>query len=309
MPYLKAILMFFVLLHGLMPAKAQKGASLLDKTELGFQLVYQNNFRSADSLLHQNKKQHPHHYLNHILAANIYWWRILYGEKSDKLDQLFTSEVDSGMALLEKIGVYRMNHEQLFLYLNLYGFRSRIYFRERSYFKAIQTFSGIMGLLKTTFGKEPEFERFYFTSGLFNFYTGSGREYSNVIKAALFAFPPSDKMKGMEYLYRLIHSKDVIMKNESRYFLLKMSMDHMENYKESLRLSTMLAKEYPTNALYQYYVFKNLVKLNRMEEARKELAHLDLIMMENPSFKPDYIKFWKGKAQETLKRHYEASAD
>jgi hypothetical protein len=309
MPLVKTFFLSFLFIGFQAICFGQKGIPLLDKTEHGFQLVYQNKFKAADSLLLQNKKHYPKQYLNHILAANICWWRIMYGERSESLDKTFSSEVDSGMVILEKIGVDRMNKEQLFLYLNLFGYKSRIYFRERAYMKAIQTFRGIMTLLKSTFGKEPEFERFYFTSGLFHFYTGSGREYSNVIKAALITFPPSDKMKGLEYLYKLVNSSDRIMKNESRYFLVKMSLDNLENFKESHRLASLLAKEYPTNALYQYYVFKNLVKMDRMDEARKEMAHLDLIMSENPNLKPEHIKFWKGKVQETLKRHYEVSAD
>jgi tetratricopeptide (TPR) repeat protein len=304
-------LILFLLLLGIpMQGFSQKGSTkVIDKTEQGFLLVYQNRFMEADSLLRLNKKNFPGHYLNHILAANICWWRIMFGEKSEILDKTFCAEVDSGLLIMEKTAIERMSNDQLFLLLNFYGFRSRIYFRERAFLKAIQTFRGILSILKSTFGKEPEFERFYFTSALFHFYTGSGREYSNLIKAALLTFPPSDKMKGVEYLYKLVNSNDKIMKNESRYFLVKMSLDNLENFKESLRLAISLAKEYPTNALYQYYVFKNLVKLDRMEEARKEMAHLDFIMAENTQLKPEHRRFWKGKVQETLKRHYEVSTD
>jgi len=304
-------LILFLLLLGIpVQGFSQKGSTnAIDKTEQGFLLVYQNRFMEADSLLRLNKKNFPGHYLNHILAANICWWRIMFGEKSEILDKTFCAEVDSGLLIMEKTAIERMSNDQLFLLLNFYGFRSRIYFRERAFLKAIQTFRGILSILKSTFGKEPEFERFYFTSGLFHFYTGSGREYSNLIKAALLTFPPSDKMKGVEYLYKLVNSNDKIMKNESRYFLVKMSLDNLENFKESLRLAISLAKEYPTNALYQYYVFKNLVKLDRMEEARKEMAHLDFIMAENTQLKPEHRRFWKGKVQETLKRHYEVSTD
>ncbi len=287
---------------------ALKGQTLADKTKLGYELAYQYRLKSADSLLADNRSKHPNNYLNNLLAAHIDWWRMMSGDRNKVIDKHFNLEVESGMKLLDKIGIERMTHEQLFHYLSLYGFKSRILFRDGAWLKAIQTFKESSSIIGQLMGHEPEYDKFYFVTGLYHFYVGNGRQNYPVAKAALMGFPPSEKMKGVEYLYKLIHNPDLAIKTESRYFLTYMSNSELKNPKEGQRLAEMLVKDYPVNPMFHFLLFRSLVRQGKLDDARKELGHLEYSVTSNPQGKPEYLTYWKDKAQEELKKYYEGTA-
>ena len=299
------ILLICFLFGTINSAIGQKNFTLHEKTALGYELVYQYRLKEADSLLADNKNKHPKHYLNHLLAAHVDWWRMMSGERNPIIDKHFNAEIDSGMTLLGKIGIDKMSNEQLFHYIILYGFKSRIYFRDNAWKKAIISIKESISIIEQLLGQESKFDKFYFVTGVYHFYVGNGREHNPLAKAALSGFPPSDKMKGVEYLYKLINSSDVPIRTESRYFLIYMSTGELKNPKEGQRLAEMLVKEFPANPMFHYLVFRSLLKQDKTEDARKELGHLEYSLTSNKQVKPEYLKYWKEKAQVELKKYYE----
>jgi hypothetical protein len=52
-------------------------------------------------------------------------------------------------------------------------------------------------------------------------------------------------------------------------------------------------------------LFRSFLKQDRLDDARKELGHLEFCVSHNKQNKPSYLTYWKEKGKAELRKYYE----
>ncbi|MCX6272260.1 MAG: hypothetical protein NTU44_13800 [Bacteroidetes bacterium] len=255
-PFLKLIITLFLLVDC---AVLMAGNPSSYKTDLienenirlyfyeGILHLYQFEFSDAQQDADYLKTRHSASPWGHVLQANIHWWKIITGENEGAAKTGFRKELD----LAEKKTTDKSSVEGLYCLIIVNSLRSRYELLNKNYLSTFVLLNRSKDLIRRANGKEEEYEPYYLTQGLFQYFMAAARDKMGLV-ASLFSFH-ADRKKGLEYLERLTHSGNRVLKTEGNYFLMKIYLEMENDPAHAKTYADYLTTFFPGNLVFCYY--------------------------------------------------------
>jgi len=99
------------------------------------------------------------------------------------------------------------------------------------------------------FSLKDQFNEFYFTSGLYNYYILAYPEKHPAYKPIALLFRKGDKKEGLRQL-RYCADNSIFLRVEARFFLSLIYLSYENNLKKASEYASMLYREFPENSYY-----------------------------------------------------------
>jgi hypothetical protein len=237
---------------------------------LTFEKIYNYQLSSADSLVTKEiNKSNACEW--QLLKVNVAWWQIVSGYNEDKYwNKLFLNQIDQA---LKDIGKSNLEiNKNRYYFIILYAFRTRYDAFNEKYFSAVNHLNACINHIKKTFDKEEEYEPFYLTSGLYYYFMAKSWENYPLMRPYLKIYPKGNKVKGLSYLYKIANSKDIFLKSEANYFLMRIFYDMEKQFDKAEFHAEFLLKLYPENIMYRYYLIKILEDSGKSDEMQQQIS-------------------------------------
>ncbi len=232
------------------------------KSKVGkvFELIYDYKLISADSSISMYEKQHPDHPVWPLLRANVAWWQILSGRLDDQqLNKKFLSQLNASKARAKSFD--GSDDEAAFSLIIVNAFRTRFDLLHNNYLTAAGYLNACIDDISDSFGREPEYEPYYLTSGLYYYFMQEAHDDYPLMRPYLFFFPNGDREKGLAYLSRCAKSSDIFLREEATYFLMRIALDLEKQPEQALVHLNKLLKRYPDNVIFRLFevdIYKQL---------------------------------------------------
>src|SRR6202007_2633622 len=81
-----------------------------------------------------------------------------------------------------------------------YAYKARLELLDKNYFSSVSNLNNCTSILKYSFGKEEQYNWFYLTSGLYNYFIEWGKQNYKVLSAYTILYPKGDLKKGLSQL-------------------------------------------------------------------------------------------------------------
>jgi len=238
--------------------------------------IYSYNFSEAYQSL-KNQKHEPK--AEAALWVNYYWWLAISGENEaenfancnlwlKKLEAVLTNEKNK-------------NNEYLFYKVMLHAYQSRLSMFFKNYLKAGLNLHYCNTELKTSIQKIEEFDKFYFSSGLYYYFVEKSLTDYPILYAYLAFFPKGDKNTGIQFLKKATENTDIMVRTESLYFLMRIYFEFEKNYATSLIYVNKLIEMYPQNLVFRYYKVQILKKAGYKTACETEVKNLNITATNN----------------------------
>ncbi len=154
----------------------------------------------------------------------------------------------------------------------LYAALARLEIFEKNYMKALQYLDKCSKYIKRSFAEDDE--RFVFSTGLYHYYIAFSLRKYPFLFPIIALYPKGDKNLGLKLLKQGCNSSQLLVRTESRYFLMKIYFESEKDIKYSKVWLDQLLKEFPDNLLFNYYYFKILIKENKISQANTFLNRM-----------------------------------
>ncbi|MBN4049779.1 hypothetical protein JYT36_00970 [Bacteroidales bacterium AH-315-N07] len=297
--YLHTFFSFLVsiilLLGGIKNSYSQNSNQSKELFKKGIKALYSYNFTEVNLIKNTLINEFPNSSDSYFLAANYHWWRIITGEDQIKLSDSCHFNLDKAISLMPTKNNTGMDNVQLFQLISLYAFKARVELLNKNHLKTFRYLNKIIDLLKLSFERENEYDSFNLTSGLYNFLSEYAKKEKPLISPLLRFFPKGGMIKGISQLKSIHQSPDELLSAEANYFLTKIYLEAVPDYKEALHHAEFLTKKYPSNLLYQYFVFKTYLTNDQATKAMEQINTLIIYSNSNQNIsvlqKNYYIKY------------------
>ncbi|WP_414717322.1 tetratricopeptide repeat protein [Telluribacter sp.] len=293
------ILPLFVVLLALPAARAQLYSSAdLDKnydmllknpgvqieaTE-AINLLYNFKFAEADKEFRWLKYRYPKHPMPHFLMGLAEWWKIVPNTDNTAYDDRLIAQMDSSLALAEKMYDERENKvEPAFFLAASYAFKGRLYSERKQWAKATLAGKSALKYMEQSKGYGELSPELLFGDGIYNYYAEwIPREYP-LLKPILVFFPKGNKKLGAQQLERVANNA-FYTRVEARYFLLQIYS--MENeYGKAYDMARYMWQTYPDNPYFERYFCRTAFVTGHMAEAQQAARNiLDKINRGMPGY-------------------------
>lgn len=265
--------------------------------------IYNFRFSAADSIITKVKHDYPDAAGTYLLAANYYWWQTITGNDSKYNSANFLLYLDKAKASVAKArskGVY--SNEDLYSIISIYAFKARYEAMHASYIPAISAVNNCVGALKKSFGKEPAYEPFYLTSGLYKYMIFNTNENHPLLRPYTMFLPDGSKVEGLSMLEKTAKSKDPVLSTEANYFLFKIYFEQEKNGPKARMHISWLTDSYPTNLLYQYFYFSYLLKYGSIQEIKDKMTTVKVMCGANKEITEQQRSYFIGLMDKEFKK-------
>lgn len=238
-------------------------------TKKALDQIYNFNFDSAEatiSALQTRTGEHPAISLLH--ALHVYWKNLPLEKGSDAYftyQKLLNKTAEQAEDYLAKDDE---NLEGVFFSLAAYGYLASFYAEEGSILKAIDHARKAYSSLKKGFKLKEEFNEFYFTTGLYNYYREKYPENHPAYKSFAWIFASGDKKLGLDQL-RTAATEALFTGVEAFYYLFHIHLRYEKDPEAAMGFSRKLVEKHPGNLAFQAYHAEALAATGHYTEAGK----------------------------------------
>lgn len=303
-------------IHSLIGANAQvrllPSHPLLSEIEPAVQLIYNYRFDTARVLISRIEQEIPDHPVVPLLNA---LWQ--YHKNFPLITG--TAETNQFIALCSEA----INRSRVYLDANpddLEGVSfdmlaramiNLVYVDNGESMKVALGASALYRQVAKGFHLTDQFNEFYFTTGLYNYYREAYPEAHPVYKPVASLFPQGSKKTGLEQL-KYAASHCIFLKAEALFYLSLIYLNYEDQPQLSAMLTSRLRALYPDNAYYLGVHIESLFINRNFEEADSLIAKLSLAGRKNSFHRMKYLIF-RGiyedrvlRRPETAKKYLEA---
>jgi tetratricopeptide (TPR) repeat protein len=239
----------------------------------GIDAMYSYRFREATALLDSVLILDPTHVVAPFVAVANQWLRTETEQGyAASHDSLF-SAINATIPRYEALETQNKQRPDILLFLgSTYGLRARIHLAYKNWISVL--YSGIKGWnqIRTAHGMDSTLADAYLPIGIFSYYTGTS---STPIQfaARLFGILP-DRNAGLGFLERAaLEAPHAWI--EAAYILSQIYLYIEDDPENAFRHTDRLMKRYPENYDFSFLRAEELVRLNRVEEAKSFMPHLE----------------------------------
>lgn len=238
----------------------------VELTKKALDHIYGFEFEEAKATIAKLDKIIPAHPgLTLLEALAIYWqeYPLKAGSKArSEYEAALNKTAERADAMLERS---KNDVEGIFFTLAAYGFLTGYYAEEGSIFKALGFARKAYSSLKAGFDLKDEFDEFYFSTGLYNYYREKYPENNAGYKSVAWLFQSGDKELGIRQL-QTASRQALFTKVEADYYLFHIYLRYESDPQSALTYAQRLARTYPQNLTFAGYYAENLLAVGRFAE-------------------------------------------
>ena len=266
----KKLLIISLLFPLFLTVSGQKGVFNINNQNISsyYKTLYNYEFNNTPGYLKEieNQCDQSSYFL---LDVNYLWWMIITGEQENEniekcFELLDTAELffNGNLDIDTKTSIVN----QLIIQL----FKARIHIFDNNYGRALIGYSKMLNFLKQLIDIEENFvdDDIKLILGLYNYSIGKMKSRYPLFLPYFAMLPKSDYALGKRLMLESLKSESVIIKTETLYFLMKISLEVDEDYESAILFSNQLTKLYPDNLLFLFYEFRINLLNNQFYEAR-----------------------------------------
>jgi tetratricopeptide (TPR) repeat protein len=274
---------FIILTFLLLPTAIYAQLSFFDTQDSSInsyhESIYSYNFDITSDLLSDESIKFKN-IDKSLFQVNYFWWLIITGEQNEvNFQQCFSilSEAEDDLTKSQ----LKTEKDELTA-LIIYLFKARIHVFNNDYYKALVSYSEMLGMLKSLMKNADEeviSPQTKLVLGLYHYSIGKLKSNYPMFYPYFLLLPKSDFDKGKKWVLESIKSNDILIKTESLYFLMKISLEVDKNYKEAEIFSEQLVKLYSNNLLFQFYRYQIKYHLKKHVDANE--IYKEMIQIAN----------------------------
>ncbi len=232
--------------------------SLQENIKKCLHAMYSCDFTEAHKLQARLKEEIPDHPAPCFLKAIIIYWENFPLLPGDQLVWEFEKYVEEAITLAEKIlDVNPENLEGIFFDMHARAYRAMFWADNGKPGKVIADIDNMYRQTLKGIELKDQFEEFYFSSGLYNYYIVAYVELHPAYKPLAALFRSGDKATGLK---ELKHASEIstYLRYESLLFLSLVELNYEGNIDKSLDYAALLYNYFPSNI---YFITNYLITL------------------------------------------------
>lgn len=244
---------------------------LLDRVDSCLQHTYNFSFDRARHFQQELMKATPEHPAPHFLEALIVYWENFPltpdNDESDRFIDLMTGTVKLAEEYTEGGNTHLEG-----VFFDLFGraFKA-MYWADNG--KAGKVIPDLRTMYRHTlegFDLKDQFDEFYFSTGLYNYYIEAYPEAHPVYKPLVSFMTDGDMKLGLRYLNHAINHS-IFLKVESMLFMSLIQLKYEEDMNTAAMYAERLHREYPQNTLFQGHLVTILLHQHQYRRAKEVL--------------------------------------
>ena len=260
----KAALVSILLLFMQVFIPAQTADERLNR---GIDYVYKLEYDSANTVFQSFIDNDPKDPTGYFFQAMTEWWRIYQNKDDRSNDDNYLAKVDRCIKVCEeRIDENEYNDWATFLLGGVIGYRGFMNVMRDNWLKAIDDGKQGLNLIQKSAELNPSNKDAVLGLGIYNYAVDYVVERYPFLKAVLFFFPKGNKELGLSQL-RDCAENGKYSKIEANVTLAYIHLSYEKNYVEAEKYASKLLALYPQNPVFERFLGKCYVGLNRFHEA------------------------------------------
>jgi len=271
-----------LLMHGTALSQTQVSVEPPEVIEL-FEAMYRYDLPDADRKLKLlNATTIDQNWID-LAHVNLLWWWLISGDETRDYDNLMAVILNRVISRIKLKPEAQLTREEVFTLIHCYAYLTRVDIYQERYFKGIINLKHTLTYLKTALREADKYDKFMMVSGLYNYFAAVTLVKYPVF-TPFFAFAPkSDRELGFTQLTRCSKMDNLLIRNESLYYLMKINYQLEENYGQALAIADGLITRYPNNLIYHFHRFMILIEAGRKAECLQQFDRLAEVSANAPS--------------------------
>ncbi|MCP4310516.1 MAG: hypothetical protein GY790_04585 [Bacteroidetes bacterium] len=237
--------------------------------------MYNFSFPEAHRYHQILERQTPGHPAPPFLEAMILYWEHFPltpdNPASHRFIELMETSVNRAEALTEDESSYLEG-----VFFDLFGraFKAMFWADNDKAGKVISDLGTMYSRTKEGFDLKEQFNEFYFSTGLYNYYIEAYPEAHPAYKAVVAFMHDGDRRLGLEQLKHAIENT-TFLKVESLLFMSLIQLHHENDLKAASIYAEKLHRTYPRNIYYQGHLVIILLHQHRYEQVKEVIRMMD----------------------------------
>jgi tetratricopeptide (TPR) repeat protein len=237
-----------------------------------------------------------------LAHVNLLWWWLISGDESRDYDNLMAVVLNRVISRHQSVPLEKMDDETVFTMIHSYAYLTRVDIYREKYFKGIVNLGHTLDYLDVSLKGADQYDKFMMVSGLYNYFAAVTKIRYPVF-TPFFAFAPkSDRELGFSYLNRCSRMDNLLIRNESLYYLMKINYQLEDNFDRALSVADQLIAQYPNNLIYHFHRFMILMEAGRKPQALAEYSAMVGVSAKAPGLNSLQRDHLTGLARQRLKK-------
>ncbi|MFA5815828.1 MAG: hypothetical protein WC865_09445 [Bacteroidales bacterium] len=217
-----------------------------------------------------------------LAHVNLLWWWLISGDDSRDYDNQMTVVLNRVINRFKNRPIDKMTNEEVFTMIHSYAYLTRVDIYQERYFVGIVNLRHTLDFLEIALNKVCQYDKFMMVSGLYNYFAAVTLIKYPVFTPFFTFAPKSDRNLGFQLLNRCSQMDNILIKNESLYYLMKINYQLEENFDRALPIADQLIRQYPNNLIYHFHRFMILIEANRRPQALAQYTKLMEVSIKAP---------------------------
>jgi tetratricopeptide (TPR) repeat protein len=277
-PFMTRISLTVILLALTITTMAQQkilsNKTLMNLVKSGIDKTYNSEFDEAAKIFRQVAVQTPGHPVGPLLFGLYYYYKYMPLTPASEGAAPFEATVNEAIACSERMLDKDKNDvEALALDMISRALLNMYYVDNGSSLKAIMEIMPIYRSVMKGFSLMYNFNEFYFTTGLYNYYREAYPEAHPVYKPIASLLQPGNKILGLKQLNYAADSC-IFLKNEALVFLKIIYLNYENDPEKAMQCMQRLHHKYPGNLNFVAGFTETLLMQKEYEKARPHIYQL-----------------------------------
>jgi tetratricopeptide (TPR) repeat protein len=285
--FAKYLLLGILFLSFNLPSGAQMTVSTEPQAVIAvFEAMYRYDFIDAEKKLRElNATNIPQDQID-LAHVNLLWWWLISGDESRDYENLMAAILNRVINRIDTKPSSQMTDQEVFTLVHSFAYLTRVDIFREKYLKGIVNLRHTLKFLEISLRDAERYDKFLMISGLYNFFAAAAqKEYP--LFTPFFALGPSfNRDKGFSELLRCSRMDNLLIRNESLYYLMKIDYQLEKKYDDALRLADELIMKYPFNLIYHFHRFMILIEADRKPEALEQYSKMMVVALNAPGLNP-----------------------
>jgi tetratricopeptide (TPR) repeat protein len=221
-----------------------------------------------------------------LAQVNLMWWWLISGDESRDYDNLMAVVLKRIISRYKDVPVSKMTDEEIFTLIHSYAYLTRVDIYQERYFKGIVNLRHTLDFLEIALKDTYRYDKFMMVSGLYNYFAAVTLQKYPVFTPFFSLAPKCNRDLGFDLLNRCSKMDNLLIRNESLYYLMKINYQLEENYDRALSIADGLIKRYPENLIYHFHRFMILIEAGRKTEALTQYSKMVEVSVKSQSLNP-----------------------
>jgi len=278
-----SVFFVFCLLSFVSPVQAQLQVSREPKEVIEvFEAMYRYDLPEAERKLKKLNATNIDQNWIDLAHVNLLWWWLISGDDSRDYDNQMTVVLNRVINRFKNRPIDKMTNEEVFTMIHSYAYLTRVDIYQERYFVGIVNLRHTLDFLEIALNKVYQYDKFMMVSGLYNYFAAVTLIKYPVFTPFFTFAPASDRNLGFQLLNRCSQMDNILIKNESLYYLMKINYQLEENFDRALPIADQLIRQYPNNLIYHFHRFMILIEANRRPQALAQYTKLMEVSIKAP---------------------------